>query len=307
MNQLRKQIHQLPKADFHHHLHLGGDIQSLKYKYNQTDFTIPGTYHGLKGMIQFIEGSLNTLIQESDDVIHLMDTALQSSIEDNVKYLEASVDLKLARFFGGSLEALIEVVQSLKSKYQPQLDFRPDIGLNKDLPKEEAGRIALKCIESQVFSGIDIYGPEDGKDLHEYTKIYEVAKEAKLKTKVHIGEFSQADTIDKALEILDPEVLQHGIRAIDNEKTMDSIAQKGVRLNICPQSNLALGAVSSLEEHPIRTFYERGVSFSINTDDFLLFGASITDQYLDLIQAGIFSFEEIVKINQDAIDSCGQG
>lgn len=305
MTELRKKLHELPKADVHHHLHLGGDIQELKLRYNRHDFSVPLIYSGLPGFLDFINDELNSLIRTADDAIHLMDTALQHSIADNVRFLEASVDMKLSRFFDGSLEALLEVVGHLKNKYHKEVEFRPDIGLNKDLPIEEAATLLSRCIESGLFSGVDIYGPERGKDLALYARIYDMARDAGLKTKVHVGEFSDADTIDLAIAHLKPQILQHGIRAVDSEKTMSEIGERGICLNICPQSNVALGASNSLEEHPIRRIFDHGLSFTINTDDFLLFGASITDQYMALIEAGVFSFEEITDINAASLQQVG--
>ena len=305
MTELKNKLHSLPKADVHHHLHLGGDIRELQKRHNRPDFSIPLIYPGLPGFLDFIHDELNTLIRTADDAVHLMDTAIQNSIADNVKHLEASVDMKLIRFFDGSLDALIEVVGNLQKKYSSELDFKPDIGLNKDLPIEEATNLLSRCIASEVFAGIDIYGPEHGKDLSLYRRIYDMAREAGLRTKVHVGEFSGADTIDTAVAELNPEFLQHGIRAVDSEKTLNEIGARGICLNICPQSNVALGAAGSLPEHPIRSIFDQRIAFTINTDDYMLFGASVTDQYLALIEADVFSLEEIEEINTAALKRVG--
>ena len=56
--------------------------------------------------------------------------AIESAIEDNVTLLEASVDLNLASFFDRKVEKIIEITPHLKEK--PQIDFRPELGINKD-------------------------------------------------------------------------------------------------------------------------------------------------------------------------------
>ena len=208
--------------------------------------------------------------------------------------------LGLARFFEDSIESLIEATDELKHKYQSQLDFRPDLGIKKGGNTCEIHNDAIKCINSGVFYGIDIYGKEDDQNLDRFVELFDIAKNENLKTKVHIGEFSGGKTIEKAIEILNPDEIQHGIKAADSLKTMDMILEKNIRLNICPQSNIALGSVNNITEHPIRKLYDHGINVTINTDDLLLFNASITDQYLDLINQGIFSFEEIVTIQKNA-------
>ena len=81
---------------------------------------------------------------------------------------------------------------------------------------------------------------------------------------------------------------------------MDLILENDMRLNVCPQSNLALGSIGSIANHPIRRLFDYGISITVNTDDLLLFGATITDQFVDLIEKNIFSYEEIDSIRKNA-------
>jgi adenosine deaminase len=94
---------------------------------------IPSKYDGLAGMIDFIYENLNMVMLTSDDVIFFMENAIESSIDDNVTLLEASVDIGLARFFNGSIEEVIDIVIELKERYKSQIEFRQDIGIKKDL------------------------------------------------------------------------------------------------------------------------------------------------------------------------------
>ncbi|MGC6284071.1 MAG: hypothetical protein ACON4X_00300 [Polaribacter sp.] len=67
-----------------------------------------------------------------------MENSIMSSIDDNVKYLEASIDINLARFFDDSIEAIIRETQKLVDRYRDQIDFQPEIGINKDLELKTA-------------------------------------------------------------------------------------------------------------------------------------------------------------------------
>ncbi len=300
---MREKFHKLPKADVHNHFHLGGTAQRLNARYPQAHIEIPAKFDGLDGMIDFIYGTLNQVMCTAEDVVFFMEMALESSIEDNVTLLEASVDVGLARFFDGSIDRVIEEVVQLKQRYKDRIDFRPDIGVNKDLPLEKVYSHGMHCIASGHFHGIDIYGKEAGKDLKPFQDLFHTAREHQLKTKVHIGEFSGHETIEGTILLLKPDEIQHGIRAVDSEKTMDLILEHDIRLNICPQSNLALGAVNNLKEHPIRTLFDKGINLTINTDDLLLFDATVTDQFIDLLEAGVFTFEELDSIRRNGLDS----
>lgn len=302
MKTLRDKLKALPKADIHNHLHLGGSLELLKQKFLDTNLIIPKYYNGLDGMIDFINNHINSIMLTSEDMIYFIEMALKNSISDNVTYLEASIDIGFARFFNDNIEELIVVVKSLRDNYITEIDFRPDIGINKDYPIEKANSHALKCIESGLFSGIDIYGKERNRKLDDFVSLFDAANKKSLKTKVHIGEFSDHKTIENAISILHPTEIQHGIRAVDSERTMDMIVDHDIQLNICPQSNISLGAVRHISEHPIRKLYDHGIKVTINTDDQLLFNATLTDQYVDLIEQQVFSFEEIDNIRKNGFN-----
>ncbi len=302
MKTLRDKILKLPKADVHNHLHLGGSIKLLNSKYPNSGLIIPDYYDGLDGMISFIHNHLNKIMQNSNDVFNFMENGIKSSINDNVQYLEASVDIGLVRFFDNSIDQLIEVVCNLRNKYSSQINFRPDIGINKDYTIDKVYSDGMKCIKSGVFNGIDLYGKESGRELDGFVEIFKNAKDKDLKTKVHIGEFSSHETIEETIFLLNPTDIQHGIKAADSENTMNIILDKNIQLNICTQSNISLGSVKNISEHPIRKLYDHGIKITINTDDLLLFDYTITDQYLELIENNIFSLKEIEIIRKNSFN-----
>ncbi|MGB3590139.1 MAG: hypothetical protein WBA16_00505 [Nonlabens sp.] len=286
----------LPKADVHSHLHLGASIERFKEQYPAANFKVPNKYDGLTGMIEFIYGTLNNYLKDGRDVYKFIDAALMSCVDDNVILVEASVDLNLSRFMEGSIEELIEMVAGFKLKYQDKLNFKPEIGVNKDLDLQKVYNYGIKCIESGVFKGIDLYGQEQGKDIHPFKELYQDATAAGLKTKVHIGEFSNAQSIHEVLDVLNPMELQHGIRSIDDPDLVERLAQQSIRLNITPTSNHKLGAVDSIENHPIQQLYRTGVQVAISTDDLILFGSSVSNEFQILLDNGVLTMPELEKI-----------
>ncbi|ARV05347.1 hypothetical protein BTO04_00970 [Polaribacter sp. SA4-10] len=302
MKHSKEELLKTPKADVHNHFHLGGSQKRLQGKYPNSTIIFPQKHNGLPGMIDFIYGHLNIIMVTKEDVVYFMENAIESSIDDNVTLLEASVDVGLTRFFDNSINTVISEVKRIKKKYKTQIDFKPDIGINKDLPLEKVNTYGNSCIESGVFNGIDIYGKEANQNLNSFKDLFEQAKKNKLKTKVHIGEFSDSKSIEETINILNPDELQHGINAVNSEKTMDLILERNIRLNICLQSNISLGAVSNLKTHPIRKLFDKGIKVTVNTDDLLLFNATITDELYSLYSNNIFTFDELEIIRKNAFN-----
>jgi adenosine deaminase len=81
---------------------------------------------------------------------------------------------------------------------------------------------------------------------------------------------------------------------------MRALANAGLRLNICPTSNVKLGRVESLAAHPIRALFDAGVRVTINTDDPVIFGSTLSEEFLAVFKAGLMTAEEL-----DAIPSRG--
>ena len=76
-----------------------------------------------------------------------------------------------------------------------------------------------------------------------------------------------------------------------------------IRLNITPTSNILLGRVEKLKEHPISLLYRNGVDVTINSDDVLMFDSDVSKEYLRLHESGCLSAEELDDIRENGLKS----
>ena len=103
------------------------------------------------------------------------------------------------------------------------------------------------------------------------------------------------EKIREAIEILGVERIGHGIAAIRDEALMEMLAERGIRLEICPGSNLRTGALAgqlgkdaaTMEEHPLGEFVRRGVAVTIATDDPAMFHTSLEEEYRNAWEMGL--------------------
>jgi adenosine deaminase len=103
------------------------------------------------------------------------------------------------------------------------------------------------------------------------------------------------------LNFFELDEVQHGIGAASDDSVVAFLAEKKIRCNVCPQSNVMLSAVPSLGEHPIKRLVEEGVNVSIATDDLLFFNRSVSEQCYDLIEAGTLTEQQITAILQSNV------
>ena len=83
---------------------------------------------------------------------------------------------------------------------------------------------------------------------------------------VHVGEFSPAN-IRNALRVTGFTRLGHAVHAGFDASLLDGIGEAGVTLECCLTSNIVLGAVPALEDHPIRTSVDAGIPVTLSSVD----------------------------------------
>ena len=105
-----------------------------------------------------------------------------------------------------------------------------------------------------------------------YAEAFAIAKEAGLLSTPHAGELAGPESVWGALETLQPDRLQHGVRSIEDPELVKRLADSDIVLDVCPTSNLLLSVYPSLAEHPLPQLLEAGIQCSLNGDDPLLFG-----------------------------------
>ena len=102
--------------------------------------------------------------------------------------------------------------------------------------------------------------------------------------------------MERALDTLGLDEIHHGISAASSPRLMRILADRKIRLNVCPTSNVMLGIVSSYASHPVRTLSDNGVPVTINTDDLLIFGSSVENEYRQLYRAGTLTAAQLDEI-----------
>ncbi len=82
-----------------------------------------------------------------------------------------------------------------------------------------------------------------------------------------------------AVEALRADRLGHGVRSVEDPETVRLLAERGVVLEVCPASNVALGVAGAVELVPVRELQDAGVRVALGADDPLLFRSGLLEQY----------------------------
>jgi len=232
----------------------------------------------------------------------VIDSAVRDAIHDGVAILEMSIDTRFIEMYSSAVREMTGYLETIRARYRPFISFRPELGIARDREFREIERTVQECIDSGCFVSIDLYGNETIKEPECYVPFYARARRAGMKLKAHVGEFGSAESVRHTVEVLELDEVQHGINAADSPDVMNWLASSRIRLNVCPTSNVMLCRAPDLKRHPIRKLVDCGITVTINTDDLMIFDQSVSDEYLNLFHAKVFSAAELDQIRSQALE-----
>jgi len=210
-----------------------------------------------------------------------------------------SVSIGEEVFYDGAIEELVQAVKRIHKIYAPDVIFIPEIAFSSYTPIDEINEKLDRFLDQHYFKSIDMFGDEF--KVPTFKKVFRKAKEKGLILKAHVGEFGTAELVRKAVEELELDQVQHGIAAADSKSVMSWLCANKIQLNICPTSNILLSRVENYRVHPIRKLYDNGIKVTINTDDMIIFDQSVSQEFFNLYNAGVFNSTELNEIRENSI------
>ena len=98
------------------------------------------------------------------------------------------------------------------------------------------------------------------------------------------------------LDALHADRLGHGVRVVEDPALLERVVERGVALEVCPVSNVALGVYTDLTSVPVPQLLEAGATVALGADDPLLFGSRLAGQYALLRAAQAFTDAELAQL-----------
>ena len=234
------------------------------------------------------------LFQTPEDYLEASRAVVRALAEDGVAYAEVYVSPEIFTRLKLDRRACLEAIDEGFRDEGRAAGIRCRILLDavRHWGPESAHR-TLGLFESTPLSsivGFGVGGDEAAVPAADFAGVYERARALGLKTSVHAGEWAGPESVREALDSLQPDRLDHGIAAARDPILLERLADQGIVLYVAPTGNLATGAVSSFEEHPLPRLLEAGVRAALCADDPLLFRTTTSGEYA--VARDQFGFDE---------------
>ena len=143
---------------------------------------------------------------------------------------------------------------------------------------EDVARRTL-ALDHPYIVGWNMAGDEAGFPPAPYARAFAMVAEAGLGCTVHAGEHAGPESIRGGMALPGVTRISHGVRAVEDPSLVAELAERGLVLEVCPGSNVALGVFPSFEEHPLPRLHEAGVTITLGSDDPPYFATSIGHEY----------------------------
>lgn len=288
------------KTDLHLHGLLSAPLSIYEEIAGWSLPKLPAKFESFESFNDYLFQNLILIIQSPEHVRKIIRGAFQRLIDDDVVYAEVSFDVMIPDLIQVSSEAFFEILTDEKKRVSSQIEIGLEVGMSRKTPPALLFQKVREWVSSKIFSSVDLYDDERVGRAEDFVEIYRFCESAGLKLKAHVGEFGPAHSVKEYVKTLHLNAVQHGIRSVDDPSVMDYLAKKGTVLNICPTSNVALGACPSYQTHPAKKLFDAGIQITVNTDDYALFGASLEDELKHLSKMG-FSENDIAQILQNGL------
>ena len=295
-------INALPKIELHLHLEGGAPPGFIRGLAREKKIDLSGIFDESGGykftdfwnFLNVYEAATEPL-QRPEDFYRLTLAVLEESAASGVIYSETflSPDFCGGRDIGAWREYLHAIREAAdKAEATMGITLRGIVTCIRHFGPDKARQTARCAAETagDFIVGFGIAGDEKSGQPRDFAWSFDAAREAGLRLTAHAGEWGGPDSVRDAIRDLGVERIGHGVRAIEDLALVDELAERGIVLEVCPGSNVALGLYPNFRAHPIGQLYDRGVKVTISTDDPPFFHTTLVREYEELNRA--FDWDE---------------
>lgn len=303
---LKKFIDGLPKAELHVHIEGTMEPEQLMLFAERNKISIPyKTVEEAHRAYQFSD--FNTFIAAyfeatkvlvtEQDLYDLTLAYLKKASSQGVVHSEIFFDLE------GYLERGIKADTVIMGIHHALCDGEKLWGISaamilcfvRDFDQKSAFEVLnLSLPFKKYIVGVGLASTEVDNPPSKFSEVFAQARSYGYHCVAHAGECCGAMMVREAIVDLHVERIDHGIRAWENSSVVEELVRKKIPLTVCPLSNLELGIVKSLKQHPLKKLLDAGVIVTINSDDPAFFKAYIAENFLVAVTEIGLTVDDIV-------------
>jgi adenosine deaminase len=313
-------LRRLPKAELHCHLDGSLRPETMLELAEERGVTMPApdpdslreymTVSDAQNLEEYLERFAVTLsVLQSESALERVAYELaEDAAADGVRYIEVRYAPVLNVREGLSLEQAVEApLRGLaRAEQEHGVVGRVIVTAIRNMSpgvSQELAELAVAYRHRGVV-GFDLAGGELGHPARAQARAIEYARSHDLACTCHAGEGDGPDSVRQAVHVCGADRIGHATRLIEDTSLTDYCNDRRITLEICLTSNVQTRVAPSYELHPFREYFDRGLNVVLNTDNRLMSGVTLTDEYVHAAQSLGFEFDELAQVAINGFESC---
>lgn len=297
---------ELPKPELHCHLDGSLRIDTMLDLAQKDNIELPTTDRDelikavvvqdrVKNLETYIDKFKLTLsvLQTPESLKRAAFELAQDAAAENVRHLEVRYSPILHQDRGMTpMESLDAVIEGLQ---EAEREFNMSTGVIvcgiRNFSIESSIELAELAIAYKYRGvvGYDLAGVEENFPAKDHLEAFYLIRNNNVNVTLHAGEAYGPASIHQAIHYCGANRIGHGTRLREDGDLMNYINDHRICLEICLTSNYQTGSLSKLEQHPIKFYHDYGLRLSLNTDNRLISGVTLVDEYM--LAHEVFNFD----------------
>lgn len=291
----RADIERLPKTDLHVHLDGSVRIDTLLELADEHGVELPhhdpaALYDYMhvqdaRDLVDYLSRFDVTLavMQRGDALERVAFELAEDAAAENVRYLEVRFSPVLHQQDGLTMEESVEAPLRGLRRAEEAFGIRTGLiicGIRNMSPHTSMGLADLTvAFKHRGVVAFDLAGAEYNNPAKMHRESFYRVGNANVAATIHAGEAFGPESIHQALHYCNANRIGHGTRLFEDPDLMQYVNDFRVPLEICLTSNVQTRVVASFADHPLRLYYDEGLVVTLNTDNRLMSGTTVTDEY----------------------------
>ena len=253
-------------------------VQALRQAYAFTD---------LQSFLDIYYAGASVLLHEQD-FFEMAWAYFQRAAADHVVHAELFFDPQTHTERGVPMSAVIQGLARACRQARSELGISASLILCFLRHLSEASALATlqaALPHREHFIGVGLDSGERGNPPEKFARVFARCRELGLHLVAHAGEEGPPAYIQAALDVLQVQRIDHGVRCTEDPALVQRLAASRVPLTVCPLSNVKLCVFKTMAEHNLPALLQAGLCATINSDDPAYFGGYLNQNFVETFAA----------------------
>lgn len=312
-------LQRLPKAELH--VHLDGSLRpdTLHALAVERGVALPVPDLASLGDFMRVDDARNlgdylarfeitlAVMQDAEALERIAHELVIDSAEDGVRYVEVRWCPTLNARGALSLDEVVTAVHRglRRGERETGTVARSIVCALRNLGPSHAMEMAELAVAHRALGVVafDLAGGEAGNPARSFATAFAFARAHDLAVTVHAGEGAGAESIREAVHLCGADRIGHGTRLAEDPSLLAYVRDRGIPLEVCPTSNVQTRVAPTFAAHPLKAQHEAGVRVTINTDNRLMSGVTLTEEYARCADHLGFDLHVLSALSLQAFDA----